>query len=394
MGVLRARLHARIKESDRFGRFRAYYPEVPGVHPDCLNVHSKLAIFDDTLVTIGSANLNNRSMGLDTECNLAIEAAGDPRVAAAIGGLRSRLLGEHLGVPPSVVDDALRHHRSLHRAIAALRGGERSLELLEPSLDAAEALAISQEALIDPEHPIDPDRLAAELLPPEERGGTRWRVIALALALAALAALAIAWRWTPLGEWLDLDRLIAAGEAIAASPVAPVGVVAAYVIGGLAMIPVTLLFAATAAVFGAGLGALYGGLGALAAAAVGYWVGRRLGRDTIRRLAGSRLNRLSQRLAQRGILAMAVVRVLPIAPFTIVNLVAGASHIGFRDFLIGSAIGLAPGLVALALLVDRIGAAIRDPGPATFATLAALAAAVVTVGVVVNRRLAAKTGGR
>src|SRR5581483_11603291 len=114
MGVLRARLYRRLVSADARKRFRTYCPELPDLAPQaCLNVHSKVMVVDDALLTLGSANLSNRSLGFDTECNIAIESRGDPRLRAAIASLRDRLLGEHLGVAPGRVADALRAKRSL-----------------------------------------------------------------------------------------------------------------------------------------------------------------------------------------------------------------------------------------------------------------------------------------
>jgi phospholipase D1/2 len=155
-----------------------------------------------------------------------------------------------------------------------------------------------------------------------------------------------------------------------------------------------LLIAVTAAVFGPLAGTVYALCGALASASVTYALGRRLGRETVRRLAGHRLNALSQRLARRGVLAIVVVRLLPVAPYSVVNLVAGASHIGWRDFLLGTALGLLPGIVMASLFVDRAIAAIRDPGPVTYVVLCAVAAAIVGVGVAARRWLRAPAPGQ
>ena len=76
MSVLRARLLRQLRSADHFGRLRVYYPAVPGLGDGCINVHAKVLVVDDTLVRIGSSNLSNRSMGLDTECDLGIEAGG------------------------------------------------------------------------------------------------------------------------------------------------------------------------------------------------------------------------------------------------------------------------------------------------------------------------------
>jgi uncharacterized membrane protein YdjX (TVP38/TMEM64 family) len=149
----------------------------------------------------------------------------------------------------------------------------------------------------------------------------------------------------------------------------------------------------TGIVFGPFFGAVYALAGAIASAVVTYGIGRRLGRDTVRRLAGSRLNRISQQLARRGIFAVALVRMLPLAPYTVVNIVAGASHISLRDFLIGTAIGMLPGILATVVFVDRIVEAMRNPGVGAYISLAVVVMLLVGVVIVLKRRLAGLAGG-
>jgi phospholipase D1/2 len=111
MGVLRRRLHRRLQKADLHDRFRLYCAEVPGLGEHCLNVHSKVLIVDDAMLTVGSANLNNRSMGFDTECNLVIEAGADTRLRSAIACIRNMLLAEHLGASRSEVEAQVRAGR-------------------------------------------------------------------------------------------------------------------------------------------------------------------------------------------------------------------------------------------------------------------------------------------
>jgi phosphatidylserine/phosphatidylglycerophosphate/cardiolipin synthase-like enzyme/uncharacterized membrane protein YdjX (TVP38/TMEM64 family) len=396
MGVLRARIHRELHAADRHRRYRLYYPVLPWLQgrDGCLNVHSKVLAVDDELLTIGSANLSARSLGLDTECNLALEARGDLRVREAIAGLRNRLLAEHLACEPSEVAGALASEGRLHRAIAALSRDGRTLRPMNTAIDASLDAVVPDHTVLDPEQPIDPDEIVADLVPRERaRNGTRARVIGLGLVVAALALLALAWRFTPLHDWLSLDRLVAAGAALEEHAYAPLLVPLAYVVGGLVVFPLMLLIAGTAIVFGPGLGTLYALGGALISASVVFAIGRRLGRDTVRRLAGRRLNELSRRLARRGLIAIVFVRLVPVAPFSIVNLVAGATHIGWRDFLLGTLIGLVPGTLLISLFVDRAAAAIRHPGPATFALLTAIAGAIVAVAYLLNRKLGPRAVG-
>jgi phosphatidylserine/phosphatidylglycerophosphate/cardiolipin synthase-like enzyme len=124
MGTARAKLLALVREADVHGRFQLYVPVTAG--RQSIYVHAKVTVVDDRLLRIGSSNLNNRSMGLDTECDLSIEVRpGDPRAAeksAAVTGLRDRLLGEHLGVPPDAVGQAVEAcGGSLLQAVESLR---------------------------------------------------------------------------------------------------------------------------------------------------------------------------------------------------------------------------------------------------------------------------------
>jgi uncharacterized membrane protein YdjX (TVP38/TMEM64 family) len=394
MGVLRARLHQRLREADPAGRYRMYCPDLPQLTTGCLNLHSKLLVVDDDLLTIGSANLSNRSMGFDTECNLVLEAAGEERVRRAIAGLRNRLLAEHLGTDPARVDVQIAQRSSLIAAIDALRGHGRTLQPMEPLVTTDIDALVPHEALIDPERPVDPDQLVADFVPPEATRPAARRMTRIAILVLLLATLAAAWRWTPLREWLDLASLVAIADKLEQAPFTPLAVVGAYVLAGLLVMPVTVLIAVTGIVFGPFFGTLYALGGAVASAAVTYAIGRRLGRDTVRRLAGDRLNRISKRLARRGVIAIAVLRLLPLAPFTIVNVVAGASHIGLRDFILGTVIGMAPGILATVVFVDRILEAVRNPGIGTFVSLAAVAGLLVAVAVVVRRRLASLGDGQ
>ena len=389
MGVLRARMHQRLREIDRGGRYRLYCPHLPGLAAAaCLNVHSKILIVDDEFLTLGSANLSDRSMGLDTECNLAIEAKGDQRIRSAIAGLRNRLLGEHLDRDPAVVAAETARRGSLIGAIDALRGPERSLLPLEPVVAPELDMVIPDQSVIDPEQSLDPGEIAADLIPHKDEQRVAGRLVAIALLFFTLAALALAWRYTPLQQWANLETLVRLGTRLEEGPFTPVAVMLAYVVGGLLVLPVTLLIAGTGVVFGPLLGAVYSLAGATLSALVTYTIGAKLGRNTIRRMAGRRLNELSRRFAKRGLIAMIFVRIVPVAPFTIVNVVAGASHVSLRDFILGTVIGLLPGTTLIVLFIDRIIAAIREPGVATFALVALVVGLIVAATLMVRRRIA------
>ena len=110
-----------LQRADRYGRFRIYSPVT--TLGRTIIVHAKLTIIDDALIRIGSANLNNRSMGLDSECDLSLECAGqdDAATRGAIGALRTDLLAHWLGCSPEVVDAAIAREGAVTRGIESLR---------------------------------------------------------------------------------------------------------------------------------------------------------------------------------------------------------------------------------------------------------------------------------
>lgn len=168
MGTARAKLLTRVREADVHGRFRLYVPVTATRTP--IYVHAKVCVVDDRLLRIGSSNLNNRSMGLDTECDLTIEAAADdPRrdeVAAAVLGVRDRLLAEHLGVGPDDVAAAVAAHGgSLVAAVESLvRPTGRSLQPFEIPEQGTVDTVLADTELLDPEQtPNRTQRVVARL---------------------------------------------------------------------------------------------------------------------------------------------------------------------------------------------------------------------------------------
>ena len=102
MGIGRRRFLERLDHPRDGKRLRVLYPwsaSGEGEDREPIMVHTKLMIIDDCRLHIGSANLANRSMGVDTECDLRIEAESEAH-RDAIAGCRRRLLAEHLGIDP------------------------------------------------------------------------------------------------------------------------------------------------------------------------------------------------------------------------------------------------------------------------------------------------------
>jgi hypothetical protein len=180
MDPLRDAAVRRIRAADRHGRLRVLVPVASDGHPTI--VHSKVTVIDGRVLRVGSANLADRSMGFDTECDLAIEAdPADMRTRRAVMAVCHRLWADHLGTDAATVAAAFERSGGLVGAFDALAGAEgRGVRpvpevrspLLEGMMDAV--------PVVDPSHPAPARRLASAL---------RWGAIAGGVGAAA-------WWWT------------------------------------------------------------------------------------------------------------------------------------------------------------------------------------------------------
>lgn len=178
------------------------------------------------------------------------------------------------------------------------------------------------------------------------------------VVLAVLATLGLLWQWLATEDLLNaqtLYTLLQGSMAWRDSAWAIVIVVAIYIGTSLVLFPLSVLVALTGLMFGPWWGFGYSLAGTLAASVFTYWVGRRLGRDALLRHGGRRLQGLSRYLAGRGVRTMTVVSLLPLAPFTLTNMLAGAFHLRFRDYMLGSLIGIVPGIAGMTLLGSQFG---------------------------------------
>lgn len=387
MDVGRARSIRRLRRAFGPERLRVLYPEVEDADGTKvpINVHSKLLIVDDRLLCLGSANLANRSMGLDTEVNVAIEAGGadDAAVRAAIRGLRDRLLAEHLEQTPAALAEAVAAENGRVVPVVDRLGGR--LVELRLSLPTWLRLLASPAALADLDEPLTPARIAEQLAPARRRHQWRGRLARLVGLLALVLGFALLAYGDVLGLRAYVTELFDLAERYGSSPIGGAIVLGTFVLASLVLVPITLLITLTAATMGPVAGFLYALTGSVAAAGVTFLLGRVLGRERVRRLAGRRVNAVMRRVAGHGVLAVALLRLVPVAPFSVVNVVAGVSEIRLRDFLAGSAIGLLPGIALATLLGDRLGAWLREPDALGLTLLLATLGAVILAGIALRR---------
>lgn len=159
MDPARARLVRSILDVDRQAKFRLFLP-YSGETP--IYVHAKLLIVDDEILRIGSANFNNRSMGLDSECDVFIdcERPANARCSEAIRALRHSLLAEHCGLEPDEVGGLIEKAGSMAGMIEALgRRNARHLRRYEPEELTDLQIEMVDRQMLDPEEPAEMFRI-------------------------------------------------------------------------------------------------------------------------------------------------------------------------------------------------------------------------------------------
>ena len=341
-------------------------------------VHSKIMIVDDVLLHIGSANLNNRSIGLDSECDLAIEA----QTADQRRTVRQRATGCSATIAGSPPKTSLlpwrerdRSSRRRLRSAAMVTVCVQWRRVSKPRSPRRSSLSRTRSGRFRRRH-FWRTSLASRRRP---RRCVDWRK-----SSALGSGGGIAWLELFLSAVAYPDFIRHWFSTIADVPGASLIVLAVFVLGGLVAFPVLLLIAATAAAFGPWLGFAYAALGALASAIVTYAIGAAIGRDALETVLGPRLDRVRRSIVERGLFAVAAVRLVPVAPFTLVNLVAGASNVRFADYMLGTMIGMAPGMMMMCALGYQIWSILMNP------TLANMIFFLVAIGAWLSLSLGAQ----
>jgi uncharacterized membrane protein YdjX (TVP38/TMEM64 family) len=216
---------------------------------------------------------------------------------------------------------------------------------------------------------------------------TKKRLFILVLLLLVTISLTALWRWTPLADWFNLDALTNWASEFRRSPTAPLWILAAFVVAGQVFFPITLLGLATIFAFGPLFGSIYSVVGSLLAGLVTYAGGRLLGEATVAKLAGPKFEKVRQQIKHHGLATSITVHILPVAPFTLVNLLSGACGLGVRDFIVGTLIGQLPGVVSIVVFQKQLERAIRSPDALNVTLLVIVITALTTATFWLQRRI-------
>jgi len=219
--------------------------------------------------------------------------------------------------------------------------------------------------------------------------------VAPGLVVLAFIGLLALWQWLSQQGELDAVGLVSDIRRYTRS-MTPLAITAClvpvYLLLLHLMFPLTVLVAATGLLFGPWVGFLYAGLGTLLFSATSFWLGDVIGRDALFRLGGQRLHNVSWYLSARGVRVIFLISLLPIAPFAFTNMLAGASHIRFRDYMLGSAAGLLPGVAVVTLLGGELGAVLEHGDTRDWGLFAVAAALILALFVAFRRWIRMRSG--
>ena len=212
---------------------------------------------------------------------------------------------------------------------------------------------------------------------------SRW--VAFAVLGAVIVGLGLLWKFTALADIVQPARLASQLDRVGHAPWGPVAMLALFVIGGLVMMPLLALIMATALMFEPLTAIAITMTGALLSAAVVYLAGAKIIRRQAERSFGEVIARVRNALQTRGVIAIAMLRLLPIAPFSLVNVAAGSIGVRFRDYMLGTALGLAPGVVMISVFGHELKDLVRDPSLPRVLIVLGVAAAWVLLSLAIQR---------
>lgn len=212
-------------------------------------------------------------------------------------------------------------------------------------------------------------------------------IVAVGVLVAGLAAV---WKFTPLADSIDPGRIAHRLESVEKYPWSPFAFIAAYVLGGLVMFPVTVMSAATAIIFPPLKAVSVSFTGIMLSAALLHWIGARWIGKGFRKAFGSTIEKVDQALSDRGIITIATLRMIPLAPFTLVNIAAGAAGVSFKDYMLGTALGLLPGVTVICFFGRQVRAFWENPSMSGVLVAVGIGAAWIGVSLVLQRWVASR----
>lgn len=209
-----------------------------------------------------------------------------------------------------------------------------------------------------------------------------WRTVLISFVLFGGVGLVFVFGAQLLGidSARELEHWLTAARGPWSLPVAVAAFAALAFIGT----PQIVLIAAAVVAFGPYLGAAYSWIGTLVSSLVGFYVGRGAGARVLARFSGDGLRRFMRLVGENGFLASLIVRLVPSAPFIVVNMAFGAARANYWAYVAGCALGVLPKTALVAFFGGAVVSAVSGDGVWTSLILAGVA--VVWLGLMLAVR--------
>lgn len=365
VGMLRWRCIERLRAADHAGRLGLYYLMASVERDVAIYVHAKLMILDDSFIRVGSANISQRSLGLDTELDIAFITT--PEDQEKVAALRTRLLAGHLGVSAARFLEVVERYGGFVHACDELCGiKDRTLVPFGPRPTSARTqLAEDSSFLFDPAEPVELSRLTDLLIGRRARARLRRRLPHSYLSITGVCLMLVAWRLDlfQIGVTFDGAQLWLKSQSFTLGGRVGVLTTAALALAmGVPRILIVVLLVLGAGVFvggGLALGALF------VAVLIGYGFGVIVGRHVMLRYFRDYFSRISAEVVRRGPWSFTALYFIPSAPFSMIGLSAGASRVRPDHVLFGALIGGGAYMMVLIMFAALLTLFLETPSPIT-----------------------------
>jgi len=355
---------------------------------ESVHIHSKLTVIDNKFLRLGSSNICNRSMGMDTELDVTI-AANNDESARMIEAIRNDLIREHSGRELADIQNIILSGQPVAVFAEEWPESHQHFRVIDDEKYRNERFVEALRYIGDPIKPFVPIMGRIKYHSGIQQGGEPRSWFFVPFILAALAALVAAWFLTPLSEIAKVENITGMLDKLSGSIWAMPYAVLLYALLSSVFFPATVLTVATVITFGAIKGFIISYLGMIICGLLGHAIGQKLGEGGLHNRFGKLVRKVFDMVRDSGIAGVATLRIIPTGPFMLMNMVFGAAGIGVANFLIGSIIGLAPGTIAIALTGNGISKIIEHPSPQNVAYLL-LGIALWVAIIVISQRISKK----
>lgn len=329
-----------------------------------IRIHSKVMIVDDMFLRIGSSNLNYRSMGLDTECDLVIEGK-DQKTRLEIANIRNDLIREHTGRTMNEIEEIIAEGKPVSQFLKDKKGSRQHLRPINDEEYRHEWFAGIAKRFADSSKPLLPGYVTAHRRIKRHHLSFPIKKVPfkLIITLLLILLLALSWKFTPLSEYADANKLLPFFESIRSSEWAFVAGLLIYVLGTLLFFPHIVMTTAVIMVFSPVESFFIAIIGSLISFTFSYFLGSFLGEESLKAMFGKYAEKIRHYADKGGVTGLTILRLLPTAPFTAENLILGMMKVSYLTLLLATFLGMLPGTLLFVFLGESATELLKHPDP-------------------------------